>query len=64
MTDEVEEKPTEERLQEAIDLYELDMENWDAPIYLDELERLYLIREQVKRIIIDMKIAIRREFNK
>ena len=64
MTNEVEEKPTEARLQAAIDLYELEMEEWDAHIVLDELERLYLIREQVKRIIIDMKIAIRGDLNK
>jgi len=51
-------KTTEEKLQEAIELYEFDMENWEADILLDELERMYSMREQINRIIKTMKKII------
>ena len=56
-----EEEETEEKLQTAIDLYEFDMIEWTADILLDELERMYSIREQINRIILAMKSAILKE---
>ena len=56
MTDD--EIPTEERLQSAIDLYEHDISEWGADILLDELERMYSLREQVNDIIKGMKRLI------
>ena len=59
-----EEEETEEKLQTAIDLYEFDMIEWTADILLDELERMYSIREQINRIILAMKSAILKEVEK
>ena len=59
-----EEEETEEKLQTAIDLYEFDMIEWTADILLDELERMYSIREQINRIILAMKSAILKEIEK
>ena len=59
-----EEQTTEERLQGAIDLYEFDINEWTADILLDELERMYSIREQINRIILAMKSAILKEVEK
>ena len=50
-----EELSTEDKLKGAFDLYEHDMEEWDADIFLDELEMLYNIRERVNGIILKMK---------
>ena len=52
MTDDL---STEEQFKKAWDLYEHDMEGWNADICLDELEMLYNIRERINRIILQMK---------
>ena len=52
MTDD---ESTEDKLKGAFDLYEHDMEEWDADIFLDELELLYNIRERINKIILKMK---------
>lgn len=49
------EETIEYRVKSAFDIYEHDMQNWDAYIYLDELEMLYDIRERINRIILQMK---------
>jgi hypothetical protein len=49
------EESTEERVKNAFDLYEHDIQDWDADIFLDELEMLYDIRERINRIILQMK---------
>lgn len=53
-----EEKPTEELLQDAIDLYDFESESWDSEIKLQELERLYQIRDQINDLIIRFKSNI------
>lgn len=45
----------EDKLKGAFDLYEHGMEEWDAGIFLDELEMLYSIRERINTIILKMK---------
>ena len=55
------ERPTEDRLESAIQLYEMDSKNWDCEILLDELERLYRLRETVNRLIRQFKATILEE---
>ena len=52
------EMSTEDKLETAFDLYELDCENWDSSIFLDELERMYAYRERINKIILRMKTHI------
>jgi hypothetical protein len=51
---------TEEKLDSAIELYELDSSEWDCTILLDELERLYKWRETINRLILKFKDDIRK----
>ena len=53
-----EETPTEEKLENAFCLYELDCEHWDSEIYLGELERLYSFRERLNKLILMMQNRI------
>ena len=55
-----EEETTDKQLQNALDLYENDMQEWDAEILLDELEHVYKFREQINRIILTMKADIQK----
>ena len=56
--DEMENKSTEDKLQEAIELYEFDSSEWDFEILLDELERLYNLRETINQLIFTFKRRI------
>ena len=50
---------TEEKLDSAIELYNLDSKDWDCEILLDELEHLYKWRETINRIILRFKLDIK-----
>jgi len=61
MNEEKEELSTEEKLQQAFELYEYDCEQWDSEILLDELERMYSLRDRIIEIILMMKTRIRKD---
>jgi hypothetical protein len=42
---------TEEKLDIAFDLYEVDCEKWESEIFLGELERLYSYRARLNKMI-------------
>jgi len=58
MSENTKELSTEERFEEAFQLYELDCENWPSDILLEELESLYLYRERINKLILMAKDKI------
>ena len=52
------ENTTEDRLKNAIEMYDYDSQEWDTAILLDELEFLYSYRETINKLISRFKADI------